>query len=503
MTTVSGPGRVLSLATLGRVPQEMRPALDPGALSIGVVHLGLGAFHRAHQAVYTEVAAERSGEHGWGICGVSQRSAGAADVLSAQDGLYSVLCLGSNDRSARVVGSLRQALFAQRDAEVLNALLAAPEVTVVTLTVTEKGYRYSSGDRRLQADDPELVADAAGRPAVTVLGQLARGLERRKRAGAGPLTVVPCDNIAANGKLVSHLVREFLSLPGARFEAGLADWVDANVRFPCTMVDRIVPATTERWREEVSGMLGLADMAPVVTEPFSQWVVQDDFAAARPPWELAGADLVADVAPYEALKLRALNGTHSALAYLGLLSGATTIAEALGHPELEGFVRRMLDEEVGPTLDLPPGVSFEDYRDSVLSRFANASLPYRCSQVATDGSQKLPQRVLGTVRDSLARGVVPRAAVTVVAAWLLAVRYGKDDKGAGFEVGDPLAGELRRAMGPGDGAAPAVAGALSLRQVFGDDLAGDGRFAEALTERLDALSRAGALSVAGELAAGR
>ncbi len=501
MTTVSRPA--LSLATLGRLPQEMRPALDPGALSIGVVHLGLGAFHRAHQAVYTEVAAERSGEHGWGICGVSQRSAGAADVLSAQDGLYSVLCLGPDDRSVRVVGSLRSALFAQRDSEALNAALAAPEVKVVTLTVTEKGYRYSSGDRRLQTADPELLADAAGRPAVTVLGQLARGLERRKRAGAGPLTVVPCDNISANGELVGQLVRELLSLPGGRFEPGLADWVDTNVRFPCTMVDRIVPATTERWREEASGMLGLTDMAPVVTEPFSQWVVQDEFAAARPAWELAGADLVEDVAPYEALKLRALNGTHSALAYLGLLSGAATIAEALRHPELEGFVRRMLHEEVRPTLDLPPGVSFGSYRDSVLSRFANASLPYRCSQVATDGSQKLPQRVLGTVRDSLARGVVPRTAVTVVAAWLLAVRDGRDDKGGSFEVSDPLGVELRRAMGTADGAARAVAGALTLPQVFGDDLAGDDRFADALTERFDALARAGALSVASDLAAGR
>lgn len=490
----------LSIETLPRIPGPLRPALAPEALTVGLVHLGIGGFHRAHQAVYTEKAAEMSGDDRWGICGVSQRSATAADTLASQDGLYSVLCLAETGDCVRVMGSLRRTLFAKRDHEAVTSLLAQQAVTVVTLTVTEKGYRYDPGSRRLRADDLELVADAEGRAPATVLGQLARGLERRRRAGAGPLSILSCDNISGNGALLQELLREFLALPSARFDAGLAEWTEANARFPSTMVDRIVPATTEQWRREVFEHLGLTDRCPVAAEPFKQWVIEDNFASYRPAWELAGAEIVREVAPYETLKLRTLNGAHSALAYLGLLAGKPTISDALRQPGFESFVRKMLDEEVQPTLRLPPGTSFVDYRDSVLARFANHRLPYSCSQVATDGSHKLPQRILGTVRDLLATGRVPHLEVTVLAAWLRCIALGADDAGRQLELTDPLATEIREAMGPLTDARRAAEGALSLEQVFGSDLPDDQRFRTVLSDSLAALSRDGVQSVVLQLA---
>jgi fructuronate reductase len=490
----------LSITTLQRVPEALRPAVDPSGLAVGIVHLGVGAFHRAHQAVYTETAAARSGQDCWGICGVSQRSPGAADALTAQDGLYSVLTLGPDGSTVRVIGSLRRALFARRDADQLTTLLADPGVRVVTLTVTEKGYRFSSGTRRLHTDDPDVLADSQGRPPVTAIGQLARGLERRRRAGSGPISIVSCDNIPANGKLVGQLLADMFSRPEARFDPGLAEWSSDHTRFPSTMVDRIVPAATEQWAQEAARMLTVHDRCAVAAEPFTQWVIEDDFASGRPQWELAGAELVPDVAPYESLKLRTLNGTHSALAYLGLLAGSLTVADALERPGFEDFVRTMMDAEVMPTLQLPAQADFGQYRDTVLGRFANPRLPYRCSQVAMDGSQKLPQRLLGTVRDNLARGQVPEFGVTVVAAWLRCIATGADDSGRPFDVDDPLADDLRSAMGPSPDARQSVAGALSFSEVFGEDLPADQRFRRALSERFDALARNGAQSVVSDMA---
>ena len=479
------------MATLERLPRDIRPVMDARQVSVGIVHLGLGAFHRAHQAVYTESACELTGDRGWGTCGVSERSPGVSDVLSAQDGVYSVLQIGPDHSSVRVMVSLREALFALAQPDVLAARIADPAVKVITLTVTEKGYRHNPVTRQLRADDPELDADAAGRPPATVVGQLARGLEARRRSDAGPISVISCDNIPANGQMLCGLIDEFLLRPTACFDPRLREWITENVRFPSTMVDRIVPATTDQWRSEVARRIGLQDLAPVVAEPFRQWVIEDSFAAGRPAWERAGADIVEDVVPYEALKLRALNGAHSALAYLGLLAGCGTIAEALSRPGFEAFVRAMLNDEVAPTLALPEGVDFASYRDSVIERFANASLPYRCTQVAADGSQKLPPRLLGVVRDRLGAGAVPRLATLVVGAWLRALCTGVDDLGGRFEFSDPLAGPLRRAVGGTDDPALMVERAMQVPDIFGAELAEDARFRATLKEALVELENGG------------
>jgi fructuronate reductase len=485
----------LSLSSLERVPAEFRPELDPRALTVGIVHLGIGAFHRAHAAVYTERASVAAAESRWGICGVSERGPHAAVTLTEQDGLYSVAIAGgagaggdgSSSSPLRVMASLREALFAQASPSAVVERIADPATSIVSLTVTEKGYRHDPSTGRLRGDDAEVAADAGGRPPVTVVGQLARGLEARRRVDAGPVTVLSCDNLPSNGSLLAGLVRDLMGWPGGAFDDGLEEWIAECVRFPCSMVDRIVPGTTAAVRAAVAERLGVLDEAAVTAEPFSQWVLEDDFAGERPAWERAGVEIVGDVAPYETLKLRVLNGTHSAIAYFGVLAGVETIAEALALHGLAEFVLEMIDLEVGPTLVLPRGVSLARYRDQVLERFANAELHYRCSQVASDGSQKLGQRLLAVIRWNLANGTSPRRATLVVAAWISSLLRTSDDRDRPLEVSDPLADRLRALVGEASNASVVAARVLGLREVFGDELAGDEAFHALLAEQLRAL----------------
>jgi fructuronate reductase len=306
--------------------------------SIGIAHLGIGAFHRAHQAVYTQDAGD-----GWGICGITQRSPAVADLLTPQDGLYTVLRRDASGTSARVIGTVREVLTGEGTVR----RLADPAVRVISLTVTEKGYRHDPATGRLRTDDPEIALDLAGRPPRTVIGRLVHGLATRD----APVTVLCCDNLAANGPTLRGLVGEYADLAGVS--------IGCDVAFPATMVDRIVPATTSADLDEAEHLIGLRDEAAVVTEPFTQWVIEDAFAAGRPAWESAGAILTADVAPYETMKLRLLNGAHSMLAYLG--TGYVSDAVA----EYGGVLRRYLDEDAGPTLAVPDGFNLEAYKPGV------------------------------------------------------------------------------------------------------------------------------------------
>lgn len=457
-------------------PAWTPPAVDPREVEVGIVHLGLGAFHRAHQAVHTEDAAAATGETRWGILGVTQRSARVAEQLAPQDGLYGVLTKGRDTASLRVIGSLRGVAFpGAQTPEVLDRL-AAPTTHVVSLTVTEKGYRRAPGggpdldDAGTQGDLAALAAElgapgagaADARPAATSTGLLVRGLARRHATSGAPVTVVCCDNMVDNGAQVRRIVTGLLdATPGAE---ALRAWVEESVRFPGTMVDRIVPATTEEHRAQARGILGLRDEGLVVGEPFTQWVIEDDFAGPRPAWERAGATLTGDVAPYERAKLRVLNATHSTLAYLGALHGYRTIAEAVQDPALEQVARALIDEDVLPTLTPPDGLDLHAYRDSVLERFANPSTGHTTIQVAMDGSQKLPFRLLATAADRLAAGAVPHAVARAVAAWVVFVQRGASVTGDALPLDDPLADVLRAAAaGPEDGLADRM---LDLRAVF-------------------------------------
>lgn len=418
---------------------------------VGIVHLGIGAFHRAHQAVYTQLAGD------WGICGVTQRSATVAEQLRPQQGLYSVLERGPGQDRLDVIDVIRDVVDGSTEGERLTARLADPRVQVVTLTITEKGYRVGTGG---------------------AIDRLITGLDVRSQQGDAPLSVLSCDNLNGNGEVLRELVLESSPEP-------LAEWVRQNVRFPSSMVDRIVPATTEADRAEAARRLGAEDAGLVVAEPFRQWVIQDDFAAGRPAWERAGAELVVDVAPYERRKLRVLNGSHSLLAYLGALRGYSTIAQAASDDRLAEAAWQLIEQDVAPTL-ADDGLEVLDYGRTVLERFRNPALPHRTTQVAMDGSLKLGPRLLGTVRDARAGGRMPQGAVLAVAGWMayveVATRTGQ------LPLDDPHAETLRAVvLGAPEGPAGLVGGLLNVGQVFGPDLAEDGDLRQALTEELSAL----------------
>ncbi|MHB8295972.1 MAG: mannitol dehydrogenase family protein [Acidimicrobiales bacterium] len=468
--------------------------MEPGDLRLGIVHLGLGAFHRAHQAVFTEDAMAATGDRTWGICGVSLRSPAALLPLREQNGLYSVVAREPGDTSARVIATLRGLLFAQEQREDLEHLLAEATTTVVTLTVTEKGYHHDPATGHLSRLDDAILADAAGGSPTTVVGHLVRGLSARRAAGAGPIAVICCDNLPSNGRLLARLVREFCQLITAGDK--LATWIDHQVSFPSTVVDRIVPASTAKDRDTASKMIGLRDEAAVTTEPFSQWIIEDHFLAPRPAWERAGAMIVDDVTPWELLKLRMLNGAHSMLAYLGALVDEETIAGAFARIELAEAVQAFLHDDVAPTLVAPDGVDLDAYQGQVLHRFENPSLGHLTSQVAADGSQKLPQRFLATVRDRLAAGAEPTFAALGVAGWMRYVSARSSDHGVRLVVNDPMAAYIARLLASDDRPAVVVRKLLGIHEIFGEDLTDELGFAALLTEHLTVLSRDGSLAAA-------
>jgi fructuronate reductase len=477
----------LSLATLDRVPAAVaRPGYDVAALRIGIVHLGLGAFHRAHQAIYTDSAAARDPR--WGICGVSLRTPHATRALAAQDGLYTALEKSASGTRARIVGSIREALFLGTDRERVVARIADPDVRVVTLTVTEKGYCHDPATGRLDRAHPEIVRDLAAPDAATSApGLLVAALAARRAAGAGPVSVVCCDNLPHNGGVVEAIVTAFAE---AR-EPELARWIRRNVAFPSTMVDRIVPATTDVDVADVARQIGVDDAVPVVFEPYRQWVIEDRFAAERPRWEDDGAELVADVTPFETMKLRLLNGSHSTLAYLGFLAGHATIWQASSDPELAALVLRQMREEIAPTLVAPPGTDLAAYCAQLMTRFRNPALPHRTQQIAMDGSQKLPQRLLGTVRDRIAAGAPYRHLALAIAGW---IRYasGTDEQGAAIVVSDPLAARFAAIVADAGGDATRTAGGfLDLQSVFGADLRAHAAFRAAVTRNVVSLFKDG------------
>ncbi|MCB7135312.1 mannitol dehydrogenase family protein [Cellulosimicrobium marinum] len=446
------------------LPEPVRPA------QVGVVHLGIGAFHRAHQAVVTEDAALATGDLRWGILGVTQRSASVRDQLRPQGGAYTVLTVGPDGASPRVLGSVTDVAWPAEETPRVLAALAAPTTHVVTLTITEKGYaRGADGHLDLGAVHADLDALAdeerqapavdgtpadAGTavPATSAVGLLVRGLAARRRAGGAPLTVLSCDNLADNGHVLAALVREAVdaALPGAAGD-DLRTWLAASVTFPCSMVDRIVPATTPAQRDDVETLLGARDEGIVVAEPFLQWVVEDRFAGPRPPWEHGGATLTADVAPYERAKLRLLNGAHSYLAYAGSLAGHATIAEAVADPALAAGARALQADALA-TLDAPDGLDLAAYAEQVLDRFANPATGHTTRQVAMDGTQKIPFRWGGTLADRLAAGAAPAGVVAALAAWSA---YVVAETRAGRTVDDPRADELAALVGaaPDDDAA--------------------------------------------------
>lgn len=423
----------LSDRTFAAAEGASLPGYDRARAGVGIVHLGVGNFFRAHQAVYTDDCLA-AGEAGWAIHGASLRSPGTRDALAPQDGLYAVVERDGAEERARIVGSLKELSVAPEDPSALVARMADPAVRIVTSTVTEKAYlRNAAGD--LDLSDPDVAHDLGNldRP-KTVHGFIAAALAARRAAGVAPFTVLCCDNLPDNGGTLRRLSLQFADALGG----DMRGFMEREVAFPSTMVDRIVPATTDGDRERIAARLGLSDAWPVFTEPFMQWVVEDRFGNGRPRWEDHGAEMVADVQPYEEMKLRLLNGSHSAMAYLGLLSGHETVADAFCDRLIRRFVDRLWGEAAAT---LSPLLDTQAYREALSRRFANTAIRHRCAQIALDGSQKLPQRVVATARERLAEGRSAEALMLVPAAWIAAC----EERGRKLPQGlftDPLDGRL-------------------------------------------------------------
>lgn len=479
----------LSAATLDHLPASVkRPGFDRSICGIGIVHLGIGAFHRAHQALYTDDVLSRSGGD-WAISGISLRQRTVQEQLDPQDRLYCVVERDGGGDSCRVIGAVREILFAPDDPTAVVGRMAHPASRIVSLTVTEKGYCHDPASGRLNLSDPGIAQDlkTPDRPS-TAIGYVAAALRLRWLAGESPFTVMTCDNLPHNGRLLAGLVIAY----AAELDPAFATWVRARVSFPCTMVDRIVPATTEEGLSDLAGEIGLRDEAAVICEPFRQWVIEDDFTQGRPAWEDAGAEMVADVAPFEDMKLRLLNGSHSMLAYLGYLAGYDTIAETMADPAFATLVGHYMDEEATPTLALPPGVDIDGYKDQLVERFKNPALKHRTWQIAMDGSQKLPQRLLSVARQRLQQGATFEATALAVAAWMRYVT-GEDEKGGDIDVRDPLAGRLAGLAAECKGDAGALSRSyLAVDEVFGDDLSRSAPFCEAVARALATLYSVGA-----------
>lgn len=461
----------------------------------GIVHLGPGAFFRAFNAVYTQDAMDASGGD-WGITAVSLKSPRSYDQLDPQSGVFTSVTLAPGGAEYRVIGAITRMLVAPNDPDAVVEAMAAATTRVVSLTVTEKGYCYAPSTGRLNMEHPDIAHDLTGSAPRSAPGFLVEALARRRVAGVAPFTVLSCDNLPSNGALVREIV---LDLARAQ-DADLADWIAEHVAFPSTMVDRITPATTKDDVTTLEVSQGYHDPACVQHEPFRQWVIEDHFTDGRPAWEAGGAQFVTSVDAHEYMKLRCLNGTHSTLAYLGYLAGYETIAETVADPAFSALCTQLWRDEITPTIPAPEGEDLPAYCAALLERYRNPAIRHRTWQIAMDGSQKLPQRILGTVADNLAAGRSVNGLALAVAGWM---RYvgGMDETGAAIDVRDPLAAELRSAFESAAGGAAKVDALLGLRAVFDEGLAGNSVFRDAIVASLDALMTRGARKVVEEFVA--
>lgn len=410
------------------------PGYDRANLTPGIVHLGFGAFHRAHQAVATQAALRRHFGP-WGIVAVNLRSAGPIRDLEAQHGLYSVTTRGADGDAIEVIGATVGWLCAADDAQAVLARMADPATRIVTLTVTEKAYGLDPATGGLDAAHPAVAADLANPANPTgAVGLIVEALARRRAAGIAPFAALSCDNLPGNGEVLARLVHDMAT----RRDPALADWIAAHGAFPSSMVDRIVPAASDEARARAASALGTDDALAIETEPFLQWVIEDHFPQGRPEWEEAGAIFVTDVAPYEKMKLRMLNGAHTLTAHLGILNGLEHVRDVMAVPHLAAQIRAHM-EAAAATLDPVPGIDLAAYRDDLLARFANPAIAHRCIQIAMDTTQKLPQRILSPAVDALAAGSDAAAFARATAAWIAALERGP-------RASDPRATELEAAV---------------------------------------------------------
>jgi mannitol 2-dehydrogenase len=489
--TAAGPprtARALSAHTLAAISGSVpTPGYDRERTGIGVVHFGVGGFHRAHQAMYHDRLMNAADGLDWGICGVGVMPADQAmrDALRAQDGLYTLVEKHPDGSyTARVIGAITEYLFAPDDPDAVIEKMAAGSTRIVSLTVTEGGYNIHHVTGEFDATNPDVAHDLQpGAAPCTTFGLITEALRRRRERGIAPFTVMSCDNLEGNGHLAKRVFSAFARLR----DPGLGAWVEREVRFPNSMVDRITPVTTDDDRAQIRGRFGIDDRWPVVCEPFTQWVLEDSFGDGRPPYEQAGVQIVDDVGPYELMKLRLLNAGHQALCYFGYLCGYRLVHEAAHDPLFQTFLLGYMDEEATPTLEPVPGVDLDVYKRTLIERFGNPEVRDTIARLCAESSDRIPKWLLPVIRHQLESGGEIRRSAAVVASW---ARYaeGVDEQGEPIEVVDRLkpilmASARRQREDPG--------AFISNREIFGD-LADDERFAGAFRSAWDSLHDRGA-----------
>ncbi|MGR9555824.1 mannitol dehydrogenase family protein [Rhizobium leguminosarum] len=466
----------------GLAPTAKLPAYDRNQLKSGILHLGPGAFFRAHFAPFTDAALAASGGD-WGIEVASLRTADVADHLNEQNGLYTMLIRDTSGTVAQVIGPILRAHVATRDPAGLLDRLEDPAIRIVSLTVTEKAYGMDTATGGLDLNHADVAADLANRHAPRgVIGYLVEGLSRRRAKGIAPFTPLSCDNLPSNGAVLKRLVLDFAE----RVDPSLRQWIEANVPFPSTMVDRITPASTEATYQDAERLTGRQDLAAIETEPFTQWVIEDHFANGRPAWEKAGALMVTDVSAYEKMKLRMLNGAHSLLAYLGYIGGYEFIRDVMDDAGLAALAYRHM-HAAARTLDAVPGIDLDDYASELIARFANKAIAHRTYQIAMDGTQKLPQRLLEPATEALAHGDKAETYAIAVAAWM---RYaiGEHGNGERYELRDPRAGEIAALIADVPRTGLAISAALfTLPGLFPAALTGHRAWTQDVSDKLEIL----------------
>ena len=483
----------LTEKTLSQLPANIqKPNYERSKIQGAIVHLGIGAFHRAHQAMFTDCVLA-SGDLAWGIVGAGVISADMKEALMPQNGLYALAEMGADSEKVRVIGSIIDVFGGSEDAPKLLAKMSDVSTRIVSITVTEKGYYLDPATGKLQLEAPAIAADLkTPETPKTILGLIVQALKNRQAAGILPFTVLSCDNLPNNGHLAKAAVLAF----ARETDAKLAAWIEQNVTFPCTMVDRITPATTDADRAHVNQRIGLEDAWPVVTEEFVQWVIEDQFTMGRPDWTIGGAIFSDEIECWENMKLRCLNGSHSTLAYLGQLTGRETVAEAMQLP----LITDILDPlwvEIRAVLHAPKGVDPAQYVDSLKQRFKNPALKHRTAQIASDGSQKLPQRLLAPLRERIAKNLASPAIATAIAAWMhYAVKVAHTPDGV---LNDPLAARILAQAKASNKAAEIVHNLLALEPIFALDLPANQAFCAELLTKFVELAQNPAVASATEI----
>lgn len=488
MNTNRNTGSIIKLneQALSHLPSHVQvPQYDRHQVTTGIVHIGVGGFHRAHQALYLDNYLHQTGDRQWGICGVGllEFDQKMRDALQSQDCLYTLVERSPDGDRARIIGSIINYLFAPDTRQAVIDAMVDPNCRIVSLTITEAGYYYIEGTGELDVNHPTIQQDVQHpNEPIGVFGVLTATLRQRRQQGLPPFTVLSCDNLQGNGNIARKMLTSFAELQDPK----LATWIAENVAFPNNMVDRITPATTPPDVEMVRDQFGIEDAFPVVAEPFLQWVIEDRFCAGRPNWEAVGVQMTNDVHPYEMMKIRLLNASHLLIGYLGTLSGYTYVHDVMADPLIRQAVDRLMNE-VTPTLQPVPGIDLDNYKKTLIERFANPKIRDQLPRLCLNSAAKMPKFVLGSLRDALSQdGAIAYMSLTI-AAWFRTLK-GQDDQGHAIAIDDPMADILtQRAQSGGSDPMPL----LNITEIFGD-LPQSSKFVDAVSHHLRNLDELGA-----------